>query len=407
MKDKKDRILEIAKEISPELIQFRRTLHQYPELALEEVRTAREIADALHKIPEIEVSENMADGTGVVGILKGKKEGGRCVMLRADIDALPIEEETDVEFKSQNPGCMHACGHDAHTAWIVGAAMILSRLKEEFAGTVKFVFQPGEERGRGARPLIEKDRILEDPPVDAVFAAHAWPTVRAGKIGIASRYAFGCAGVFSIKITGKGGHGSWPYECVNPISAAVQICTALQGIAAERVDSTEPRVISVCSIHAGQKGLSNVIPDTCTIEGTIRATDRAIMEQLKKEIEGTAAGIAAAYHAECEARVMIGLNAVENDPDLIRLSKKSGEEILGGGNCYIIDKKHLGGENFSEYSSRVPGCYLFVGIATDKTEGRFGLHSPIFEIAEEVIAPASAVFADIVLNYFQLCDCDS
>lgn len=396
----REKILEISKEIEPKLIEIRRTLHQHPELALEEFKTAKIVAETLKDIPGIDVFENMSDGTGVVGILKGEKGCGKCIMLRADIDALPIEEQLNVPFKSQNPGCMHACGHDAHAAWLLGAAMILGRLRKEFGGTVKFVFQPGEERGRGARSLIEKDKILENPPVDAVFAAHAWPTVRAGQIGIAAKYAFGCAGVFSIKVTGKGGHGSWPYECNNPITAAVQIYSALQGIVAERLDSTEPRVISVCSIHAGQKGLSNVIPDECILEGTIRATDRTIMEQIKKEIEETAASIASAYHADCEAFVMIGLNAVENDPELIRLSKTSAEEILGAGNSYIIDKKHLGGENFSEYSSKVPGCYMFVGIATDKTEGRFGLHSPIFEIAEEVLSPASAVFANIVLNYF-------
>ncbi len=204
----REKILEISKEIEPKLIEIRRTLHQHPELALEEFKTAKIVAETLKDIPGIDVFENMSDGTGVVGILKGEKGCGKCIMLRADIDALPIEEQLNVPFKSQNPGCMHACGHDAHAAWLLGAAMILGRLRKEFGGTVKFVFQPGEERGRGARSLIEKDKILENPPVDAVFAAHAWPTVRAGQIGIAAKYAFGCAGVFSIKVTGKGGHGS-------------------------------------------------------------------------------------------------------------------------------------------------------------------------------------------------------
>ena len=394
----REKIKKIAKEREAELIQIRRTLHQHPELALQEVETARLLADNLRKLPGITVYEHMAEGTGVVGILKGSKGPGKCVMLRADIDALPIEEQTDTEFKSKNPGKMHACGHDAHATWILGAAMILSQLRDEFCGTVKFVFQPGEECGKGAMALIEKDQILENPKVDAVFAAHAWPTVRAGKIGIAAKYAFGCPGGFSLKIIGKGGHGSWPYECINPITIAVQICSALQAVVAENLDSTEPRVISIGSIHAGDAG--NIIPDECIVRGTFRATEMEIMEQIAAQIERVVDGITAMHGAKYELDVFIGGEAVKNDPAMIALSKKSAEEILGEGNCYIIDKKHLGGENFAEYSSRVPGCYMFVGIANDQTEGRFGLHSPIFEIDEEVLAPAAAVFANIVLNYF-------
>ena len=395
----REKIKKISKEREAELIQIRRTLHQHPELALQEVETARLLADNLRKLPGITVYEHMAEGTGVVGILKGSKGPGKCVMLRADIDALPIEEQTDTEFKSKNPGKMHACGHDAHATWILGAAMILSQLRDEFCGTVKFVFQPGEECGKGAKALIEKDKILENPKVDAVFAAHAWPTVRAGKIGIAAKYAFGCPGGFTIKIIGKGGHGSWPYECINPITVANQICMALQAVVAEKVDSTEPRVISICSIHAGDAG--NIIPDECVIRGTFRATEMCIMKQVSSEIENVVSGITAMHGAKYEMNVFVAGEAVKNHPDMIVLSKKSAEEILGEDNCYIIDKKHLGGENFAEYSSRVPGCYMFVGIATDRTEGKFGLHSPVFEIAEEVLAPASAVFANIVLNYFE------
>lgn len=393
---KKD-VRNIAKEVEEELIQIRRRLHQHPELALREVETAEIIAETLKKIPAMTVYENMAEGTGVVGILEGKKGPGKCVMVRADIDALPIEEQLDVEFRSQNPGRMHACGHDAHAAWILGTAMVLSRLREEFCGTVKFVFQPGEECGKGATALIEKDHILENPHVDAVFAAHAWPTVRAGQIGIAAKYAFGCPGGFSLKIIGKGGHGSWPYQCINPITVAMQIYSALQGVVAENIDSVEPRVISIGAIHAGDAG--NIIPDTCTMNGTIRATEMSVMKQIAEEIENVTANITAMHKANYELHVNIGGAAVENDPEMIALCKASAEEILGEGNCYIIDKKHLGGENFSEYSSRVPGCYMFVGIGTDRTEGKFGLHSPIFEIAEEVLAPTAAVFANLVLNY--------
>lgn len=395
----KERLIRVSKEIENELIQIRRNLHMHPELALCETETARIIAEELKKIPGITVYEHMSDGTGVVGILEGKKGPGKCVMLRADIDALPIEELLDLPFKSKNPGCMHACGHDAHATWMIGAAKILSHFQEEFCGTVKFVFQPGEERGKGAKAFVEKDHILENPKVDAVFAAHAWPTVRAGQIGIAEKIAFGCPGGFSIKIIGKGGHGSWPYECVNPITAAVQIYSALHSVVAENIDSVEPRVISIGSIHAGNAG--NIIPDVCVMEGTVRATEMHIMVQIKEEIERVVAGISAMHGTKYEIQYHMGGDAVRNDPELRALSQKSAKEILGDENCYIIERKHLGGENFAEYSTRVPGCYLFIGIATDETEGKFGLHSPNFQVAEEVIAPASAVFANIVMNFFE------
>lgn len=395
----KERIISISKEIEEELIQTRRQLHRHPELALQEVRTAKFIAEKLKVIPGMTVMEGMAEGTGVVGILRGGKGDGRCVMLRADMDALPVEEQTDCEFRSEEPGKMHACGHDAHVTWILGAAMILGRIRDSFAGTVKFVFQPGEERGLGAGALIEKNRILENPKVDAVFAAHCWPSVRAGRIGIAEQYAFGCPGGFEIRITGKGGHGSWPYLCVNPITCAVQIYTALQGIAAEEIDSVEPRVITIGSIHAGEAG--NIIPDTCVMKGTIRATRMDIMKQMAARIKETAEAVASMHGASAEFQVHMGDGAVENNPQLVELCRESADEILGKDQCYIIRKKHLGGENFSMYSSRVPGCYMFVGIATDRTEGKFGLHSPVFEVAEEVLAPAAAVFAEVAVNYFK------
>ncbi len=393
-----EKIEHIAKSIEDELIYLRRNLHKYPELSLHETATARIIAENLRKLPGITVYEGMSEGTGVIGILKGEKGTGKCVMLRADMDALPIEEELDVEYKSRNPGRMHACGHDAHITWVMGAAMILSRIRKKFGGTVKFVFQPGEELGKGALALVKKDKVLENPQVDAVFAAHAWPQIRTGQIGIAERYAFGCPGGFTLKITGKGGHGSWPYLCTNPITVANQIYIALQGVVSENIDSVEPRVISIGSIHAGDAG--NTIPDTCTMRGTIRATDMKVMEQIAAEIKNIAAGITAMHIARYELQTHIGGKAVENAPELVRLSQMSAQEILGTGKCHIIRKKHLGGENFSEFSSRVPGCYMFVGITNDKTEGKFGLHSPIFEIDEGALAPTAAVLADITLNYF-------
>lgn len=399
-----DTIKSISWEIEPVLISIRRELHMYPELAAEEYRTAELIAKTLREIPGMEVFEGLAEGTGVAGILTGASPDGACVMLRADIDALRVQEDLPLPYRSRIQGQMHACGHDVHATWILGAAMILSRIRSEWSGTVKFVFQPGEECGKGAIPLVYENHILEDPKVDAVFAGHVWPTVSAGQIGIAEKYAFGCPGGFELRIKGKGGHGSWPHQCINPITAAVQIYQAFESILADNIDPVEPRVISIGSIHAGEAG--NIVPDICTMKGTIRATEHNVMEQLADRMEEIVSHICAMHHAEyefsCRRNGVAGGKAVINDPAMTEIAKASASAILGDGNCFIIHRNHLGGENFSEYSSRVPGCYIFVGNETEENKGKFGLHSPEFKVNEEIISPAAAVFAQIVINTLQI-----
>lgn len=390
-------ILKYAGEVQDSIVQFRRTLHRYPELSMKEYETSQRIAGELRKIPGMEVSAGLAGGTGVMGVLRGKLPG-KCVLLRADIDALPVEEVNDLEFCSENPGCMHACGHDAHASWLLGAAMILGRMKDILPGTVKFVFQPGEEIGRGAKEMLEEDHILENPRVDMAFAAHAWPSVEAGKIGIARRYAFGCPGAFTVTVRGKGGHGSWPNLAVNPIMVAGDICTRLPRILSERIDSVEPRVISVGAIHAGVPGVGNVIPEECTMNGTIRATDMEVMKQIAESIEKVVKSSCDLSGAEYEYKYHLGMYGVENNPEMTRLCLSSAREILGEENAYIIEKDNLGGENFSEYSRRVPAAYLYVGIKNEKLVKPFSLHSPEFMLDESVLKKAAAVFAKIVFK---------
>ena len=207
-----ERIRDLAEKEEPDLIRIRRELHKVPELGVELPETYEMIRRELQKIPGMELIEHAAEGYGLIGIMHGKLPHGKTVLLRADIDALPVEEPEGHSCRSEHPGCMHACGHDGHATWLIGAARILSAIRDSWGGCVKFVFQPGEEVGQGARALIEKDHVLENPKVDMAFAAHGWPSVESGKIGIARRYAFGCVGGFSVKITGKKGHASWPEE---------------------------------------------------------------------------------------------------------------------------------------------------------------------------------------------------
>ena len=213
-----EKIRKTAEKIAPELVNIRHELHQFPELGVDLPKTHEIISRELKKIPELEITEHAAEGSGIIAVLHGEKGEGKTVLLRSDIDALPIEEPGELSYKSQNPGCMHACGHDGHATWLIGAAKILSEIKDELTGQVKFVFQPGEEVGKGAPVMIEKDKILEN--VDMAFAAHGWPSVESGKIGIVRRYAFGCVGNFDVKIYGKKGHASWPEQTCDPIAAA-------------------------------------------------------------------------------------------------------------------------------------------------------------------------------------------
>lgn len=212
-----DKIRQIAKETEPELIHIRRELHQYPELGIDLPKTHEIISRELHKIPGLKIREHAAGGYGLIAELKGKKEHGKNVLLRADIDALPLEEKVESTYKSRHDGRMHACGHDGHATWLIGAAKILAQLTDEFGGCIRFAFQPGEEVGLGADTMIEEDKVLEDPKMDMAFAAHGWPSVESGKIGIVRRYAFGCVGDFKVRIIGKKGHASWPEQTIDPI----------------------------------------------------------------------------------------------------------------------------------------------------------------------------------------------
>lgn len=389
----------IVNDIRDRLINIRRELHKYPELATREYKTYEIILRELRKIQGIKIYENMAEGTGLVAILEGKNKGGKCVLLRGDIDGLPIEEEIECEFKSRNIGNMHACGHDMHITWVLGCAMALSKLKDTFSGTVKFIFQPGEEQGFGAKALIEKNNVLENPKVDIAFAAHIWPSIESGKIAIPSKYAFACPGSFHIDITGVGGHAAWPHECINPIIVANKICENLQYISSTMIKSTQPNVISVASINGGEKGISNIIPNTCSISGTFRAMDMDVMRKIEKEIKNTSTSISSLYGAKCKSIVDISGDSVKNCTKLVEFSHKIINKVLGEKSCEIIENGDLGGENFSEFSSRVSSCYLFIGNKRKEDEKNYGLHSSWFSVDESVLENSVIALSSIILEY--------
>lgn len=390
-------ILAMAEEIRPRLIELFREFHRHPELSNEEHETAARVLSVLREIEGLEIASGVA-GTGIVALLHGTKGPGKTILLRADMDALPVEEHSGVPYASLYPGKMHACGHDGHTTWLLGAALLLSQLRDRFSGTVKFVFQPDEEACSGAKRMVLEENVLEYPKVDAVFAAHVWPGAEAGQIAIAEKYAFGMHGAFSITITGKGGHGSAPHLCVDPIAVAHQIYGALQQVISRKVDETEPRVLTVGSIHAGPVERGNIIPETCVMRGTIRGLKKEVMEQMLGEIRSLSQGISALNGATCQVEGTFDA-AVENDPAMSALCLQAAKAVLGEENAYVLHTINLAGEDFAEFTTRVPGAYFYVGIANDETRGRFGLHSPLFKLDESVLHTTAAVFAQLTLEY--------
>lgn len=394
-KDVIGRVREATRRIEPELIRIRHELHQYPELGVDLPKTHEIISRELKKIPGLRIYEHKAGGSGIIALMRGEKKEGKTILLRADIDALPIEEKEECEYKSRNTGCMHACGHDGHAAWLIGAAKILSEIRAEWGGCIKFVFQPGEEVGKGADTLIEEDRVLENPPVDMAFAAHGWPSIQSGKIGIARRYAFGSVGSFRVKITGRDGHASWPEQTIDPIAAAGEVYQHIPAILARKISGTESKVMSVTYIRAGDPKVRNIIPAVCEFGGTMRAVKKETLEIMGRELEDETKAVCDVYKASCEVDMQIHGGAVENAPQLLDGVRSAAEQIVGQDQAYIIEGDNLGGENFAQYCERVPSVYMFIGIRPEELDDIPGLHSPQYRFDDQVLAKAAGVFAAI------------
>src|SRR5713226_761460 len=280
-------LLEEVKEFEPRIIELRRRVHQQPELAYHEVKTGRLVADVLRSLG-VEVRTGVG-GTGVLGVLKGTSPG-KVVALRADMDALPVEEMVNLPFKSKVKGVMHACGHDSHVSMLLGAAMLLAKRKRDLRGTVKFLFQPAEEHGGrgGAKPMIE-DGVMEDPRVDYVFGLHIDGDGKSGVFGFRGGAIMAAPDSFVIRVVGRGGHGAAPHQTVDPVYVAAQVIIAVQAVSSRMIDPVQPFVISVGSVHSGTK--ENIIPDEAVLEGTIRTLDEATRKRAKAKVAEVAKGV--------------------------------------------------------------------------------------------------------------------
>jgi amidohydrolase len=371
-------------------VKIRHHLHMYPEISFEEVKTAELIAKTLTEFG-IETQTGVTP-TGVMGIIRGGKPG-KTVLLRADTDALSMTEETDVEYKSKIPGAMHACGHDGHTAGLLLCAMVLNEMKDELCGSIKLMFQPGEETEGGALPMIEEG-ILENPKVDAAFACHLWGAVEEGTVLVKNGPTMAAPDEIRIKIIGKGGHGSMPHEAVDPIVLAAQVINCAQTIISRRKSAIEPAVLSFCSIQGGS--VHNIIPPYVQLIGTIRTFDDKIRQWIPKALEDLVAGITKSQGGDYEFQILQRYPPLINDEKMTSLAKNSITKIVGGENVRYMKEPIMGGEDFAYLCQEVPSAFFFVGIAKDEPVIH---HNPKFVWDDKNMLISSACLCQIAVDF--------
>jgi amidohydrolase len=376
-----------AQKLFPFTQSIRRDLHQHPELGFQEVRTSGVIAKELSEIG-LEVTIGIAK-TGVVATIDGAKPGP-VVMLRFDIDALPITEQTGAEYASKTPGLMHACGHDGHVAIGLTVARLLNDHRDEINGTVKLVFQPAEE-GVGGAELMIKEGVLESPAPVQCLGLHIWNEKPLGWLGIAAGPVMASAATFDITLTGKGGHGAMPHQSIDPVVAAAQIISAAQTISSRNTDPQKACVVSFCSIHGGEA--FNVIPQTVTLKGTVRAFEPEVEQMAYKRLEEIVRGVGEALGCKVEIKISNITPAVINDPLTINAVKRAAQMLLPDHN--VDEKGHftMGAEDYSFYQQKISGAYFFVG-STNADKGLvYGHHHPKFDFDEGAMPRAAALMA--------------
>ena len=384
-------IQEAVAESSDELIALRRDFHAHPELGLQEYRTAQIIEEYLNKL---KIPTKRYTETGVVGILTGGRPG-KTVMLRSDIDALPIEEQTNLPFASQTPGVMHACGHDGHTAIQLIVAKILAQYREKLPGNIVFLFQPNEEDA-GAGLMIQAG-VLDDTKPDAVFGLHVWPRISSGKVGILAGPMMASAYYFNMRIGGKGGHGGHPDRAINPIDAAMNVLQGIRTMVSTEWNAIYPTIITVCKIHAGEKNI--VIPETLELEGSIRCLHENDA-QVRERFAAIAKEICHAHRCTCELSFKCGNTLVKNDENLAKMAAAVAAELLGEENIQSgREYATMGGDDFAEFMQHIPGLYYYIGSANPEKKTDTENHNPRFLLDEEVLPIGAEMEIGLVLKY--------
>jgi amidohydrolase len=381
-------------DLVEELVATRRDLHVHPELSFQEQRTAGIVAQRLRALG-IEVTEGVAQ-TGVVGILKGGAGDGPVLMLRADMDALPILEDSTAPYKSQTNGVMHACGHDGHVAILLAAARVLAAERESLKGTVKFCFQPAEEGFNGAEAMV-KDGVLSKPTVDLAYGLHLWADLPTGRLAVAPGAVMAAVDEFELVVRGVGGHGAMPHQAADPIVAASHVVTALQTVVSRNVSPLESAVVTVGQFTAGTA--FNIIAESATLRGTVRSFDRAVWEALPEQIErvikGVTAGLGCTYTLAYKRINRATVNHAEPAARVTEIAR----EYLGADKVVTEGVKTMGGEDMSVYLEHVPGCFFFLGARDVARKITAPHHSPRFDIDEGALPLGVELFRRIVRSH--------
>ncbi len=371
---------------------MRRDFHMHPELGFQEVRTAGIVAKELQSLG-LEVSTGVGK-TGVVAMIEGGKPGP-VLMLRADMDALPITEDTGAEYASQNPGVMHACGHDGHTAILLTVARMLNKVKDQLPGSVKLVFQPAEEGMGGAEGML-KDGVMDGPKVDYVLGLHLWNDKPLGWLGIAEGPYMAGADEFKLTLTGKGGHGAMPHTTVDPIVAGAQIVGALQTIVARNVAPIDTAVVSVTTFHGGHA--FNVIPQTAEMTGTIRTFRPEVREKTLRRFEEIASGVAQSMGCRAEVQFFHTAPAVINEASVTAVVRQAAGKILPGHHIDSGNMATMGSEDFAFFLKQAPGAFFFVGSANPERGLSYSHHHPKFDVDETALPQAAALMAQAAVD---------
>ncbi len=386
----KDKILESSKELEPYIIAMRRDFHKHPEIKFKEKRTSKIVKEELENLG---YSIEPTAETGIIATLEGGCKG-KTVALRADMDALELQEENDVPYKSRIDGKMHACGHDAHTAMLLGAAKILSEIKDDIKGTVKLVFQPGEEGGAGAKKIIDEGK-LED--VDAIFGIHIWAYIPSGTIATLPGPVMSSSDHFRITIKGDGGHAAYPYQTTDPTIPSNAIYDAIQKVITSNIDPLSPAVIKTPKIKTSDA--YNVIPDSVVMDGTIRTFDLDVREKIIERIKQISDHYSKAW--DCEAEFNLERN---HYPPTVN-SDEMTDFAIDIGTKYFEEeefKKQMGAEDFSFYLQEIPGCLLFIGSGNEEKGTDHPHHHPKFDVDEEQLYKGTALYANLAFEYLKL-----
>ena len=383
-----ERIKSLAKKYAPEFIEIRHHLHAHPELSYQEFETSKFVQQ---KLKEYHIPFEIKATTGVVGLIKGKNPESRVIALRADMDALPIAEQNDVPYKSKNHGIMHACGHDVHTSCLLGASKILSETKEEWEGTVKLFFQPGEEKNPGGASLLIKEGVLENPKPQGIFALHVNPQLEVGNLSFRDGIAMASADEIYITVKGKGGHAAAPHLTTDTILIASHLVVSLQQIISRNNNPFSPSVLSITAFQGGFT--TNVIPTEVKLMGTFRAMSEGWRFKAHELIRKQTKDLVASMGAEADVHIDVGYPCVYNNEALYLKARKIAEDFMGAADKVGETEMRMGAEDFGYYSQKIPGCFFRLGTANKEKGITAGVHTPVFNIDESAIETGIGIMA--------------